>query len=76
MSEDGVIEGRPERSPGVKLLFVGLIAAVLIVPLMLVWALVYDRQNQAETAQSSIVDGWGGSQTIAGPMISVPFTTT
>ena len=76
MSEEGVIEERPERSPGVKLLFVGLIAAVLIVPLMLVWALVYDRQNQAETAQSSIVDGWGGSQTIAGPMISVPYTTT
>ena len=69
-------DSKPERSPGVKLLFVGLIAAVLIVPLMLVWALVYDRQNQAETAQSSIVDGWGGSQTIAGPMISVPFMTT
>jgi inner membrane protein len=75
--EDTVVENqRPERSPGIKLLFVGLIAAALIVPLMMVWALVYDRQNQAETAQSSIVDGWGGSQVIAGPMISVPYKTT
>lgn len=75
-SEESGGRVRRERSPGVKLLLVGLVAAVLMIPLMLVWALVFDRQNQAETAQSSIVDGWGGSQVIAGPMISVPFTTT
>ncbi len=76
LSGDSGVVSRPERSPGIKLLFVGLIAAVLIIPLMLVWALVYDRQNQAETAQSSIVEGWAGSQVIAGPIISVPFTAT
>ena len=65
-----------ERSPGMKLFFAGLVAAVLMVPLMLVYALVWDRQNQAQTAQSSIVEGWGGAQTIAGPIITVPFTTT
>jgi len=30
-----------ERSPGMKLLFVGLVSVVLIVPLLLVYALVY-----------------------------------
>lgn len=65
-----------ERSPGMKLLFTGLIAVVLMVPLMLVYALVYDRQDQARTAQTSIVEGWGGAQTIAGPVISIPFTAT
>ena len=65
-----------ERSPGVKLLFAGLVAAVLIVPLMMVYALVWDRQNQAQTAQTSIVEGWGGPQVIAGPVISVPYTDT
>ena len=49
-----------ERSPGIKLLFVGIIAAVLLVPLLLVYALVYDRQDQAQTAQSTINAGWGG----------------
>jgi inner membrane protein len=65
-----------ERSPGIKLLFAGLIAGILMVPLMLVYGLVWDRQNQAQTAQTSIVEGWGGKQTIAGPIITVPFTTT
>ncbi|MCL4672144.1 MAG: inner membrane CreD family protein, partial [Sphingomonadaceae bacterium] len=67
---------RTERSPGIKLLLTGLVAAVLIVPLMMVYALVWDRQNQAQTAQSAIVEGWGGPQVIAGPVIAIPYRTT
>ncbi|QGN56290.1 cell envelope integrity protein CreD [Novosphingobium sp. Gsoil 351] len=65
-----------ERSPGMKLLFVAIVAAVLIIPLMLVYALVYDRQDQSRTAQAAIAAGWGGPQVIAGPVIVVPFRTT
>ena len=65
-----------ERSPGMKLLFVAIVAAVLTIPLMLVYALVYDRQDQSQTAQVSINAGWGGQQVIAGPVIVVPFRTT
>ena len=65
-----------ERSPGIKLLLTSLIGFALMVPLMLVYALVYDRQNQSETAQGSINAGWGGDQIIAGPVIVVPFRTT
>jgi inner membrane protein len=67
---------RRERSPGVKLLLTGLVAAILIVPLMMVYALVWDRQDQAQTAQGAIVEGWGGPQVIAGPVIAVPYRTT
>ena len=69
-------EPRKERSPGMKLLFVALIGAVLTIPLLLIYALVYDRQDQANTAQTSINAGWGGPQVIAGPVIVVPFRTT
>ncbi len=65
-----------ERSPGMKLLFVGLVSLVLIVPLMLVYALVYDRQDQSETAQASINAGWGGPQVLSGPVMVVPYRTT
>jgi inner membrane protein len=65
-----------ERSPGMKLLFVAIVAAVLTIPLMLVYALVYDRQDQSQTAQAAIAAGWGGPQVIAGPVIVVPFRTT
>lgn len=69
-------EVRKERSPGIKLLFVALIGLALTIPLMLVWALVYDRQSQSETAQNSINAGWGGPQIVAGPIVVVPFKTT
>jgi len=74
MSEE--TKPRREWSPGMRLLFVALIGAVLVVPLMLIYALVYDRQDQAQTAQSEINAGWGGPQVVAGPVIVVPFRTT
>lgn len=69
-------EPRRERSPGIRLLFVGLVGAVLIVPLLLVYALVYDRQDQSRTAQAAINAGWGGAQVLSGPVVVVPFRTT
>ena len=50
-------EPRKERSPGMKLLFVALIGAVLSIPLLLIYALVYDRQDQSQTAQTAINAG-------------------
>ena len=64
---------RTERSPGVKLLFVGLVGFVLLVPLVMVYALVSDRQHQARTAQESITAGWGGPQVLAGPVLVIPY---
>nr|WP_281501080.1 cell envelope integrity protein CreD [Erythrobacter sp. F6033] len=65
-----------ERSPGVKLLFAGLVGAALIVPLIMVYWLVSDRQHQARVAQASITEGWAGPQTVSGPLLVVPYTVT
>jgi inner membrane protein len=65
-----------ERSPGVKLVIAVFIAVALMVPLLMVYGLLWDRQQQAETAQASIGQGWGGQQTIAGPVIVIPYRTT
>lgn len=70
------VPSRRERSPGIKLLFVGLVSLVLVVPLLMIYALVYDRQDQSETAQASINAGWGGPQVLSGPVLVVPFRTT
>jgi inner membrane protein len=63
-----------ERSPGFKLFFAGLIGLALVIPLMMVYALLYDRQEQAGTAQKAIAEGWGGPQTMVGPVLVVPYT--
>ncbi|MEO0591751.1 MAG: cell envelope integrity protein CreD, partial [Pseudomonadota bacterium] len=64
-----------ERSPGVKLIIVGVIGAVLMVPLAMVFALVFDRQHQARVAQNSITAAWAGPQVVAGPLLVVPYTS-
>ena len=62
-----------ERSPGVRLLLVGLVAVALIVPLMAVYALVRDREGQSQQAQASITAGWGGPQVVSGPVLAIPY---
>ncbi|MDQ4086733.1 MAG: cell envelope integrity protein CreD [Pseudomonadota bacterium] len=62
-----------DRSPGTKLGIALLIGFLLSFPLFSVWLLVYDRQQQSETAQSSIAQGWGGPQTISGPLLVIPY---
>jgi inner membrane protein len=65
-----------ERSPGTKLGLAILIGMVLAIPLFSVWLLVYDRQQQSETARASIAEGWGGPQQIGGPVLVIPYRAT
>ncbi len=62
-----------ERSPGMKLVLAGFMAVALAIPLMMVYALVWDRENQSEHAQSQITQGWGGAQTVTGPILVIPY---
>lgn len=63
-----------ERSPGWKLFLAGIIGIVLVIPLMMVYALVWDRQEQSNVAQNSIAAGWGGPQVVVGPVLVIPYT--
>ena len=65
-----------ERSPGFKLLLAILIGAALAIPLFTVWLLSWDRQYQSERATSSITQGWGGPQSMAGPVLVIPYRAT
>mgnify|MGYP003639472688 CR=1 FL=1 len=73
IAEDENGSGKPERSPGRKFLMVLLMGFLITIPLFTVWLLNYDRQSQSETAQQSIVSGWGGQQVFAGPKLVLPY---
>lgn len=62
-----------ERSPGFKLFLVAVVGAVLLIPLVLVYALVSDRQHQARVAQETITQGAGGPQVVSGPVLVIPY---
>jgi inner membrane protein len=67
--------GRTERSPGSKFLFMLLAGFLLSIPLLSVYLLNYDRQSRSSEARASIAEGWGGAQTIAGPLLIIPYST-
>jgi inner membrane protein len=61
------------RSPAMKLGLAILIALGLTIPLFSVWLMVYDRERQSREAQAGIAEGWGGPQTISGPLLVIPY---
>ena len=64
-----------DRSAGAKLGLAIAIGVLLSIPLFTVWLFVYDRQEQSEFAQASIAEGWGGPQTMSGPLLVIPYRT-
>ena len=62
-----------DRSPGFKLMIAALVGAALLVPLLMVYGLVEDRQEQSRRAQASITQGWGGPQVVSGPVLVIPY---
>lgn len=62
------------RGPGLKFLLVAAITLVMAVPLFFTFTILADRQNYAQTAQTDVERGWGGPQTLAGPLLAVPYS--
>jgi len=64
------------QGPTAKVLGVGLLALLMLIPLMQVRWLVQERQGMRETAIEQIAQGWGGRQVIGGLVLSVPTRET
>ena len=63
-----------DRTPGAKLMFAVLIAGLLAIPLFATYLLIFDRETQSQTAEQSIVAGWGGAQHVAAPLLVIPYS--
>ena len=59
-----------------KVLFIGLLIMVLLIPLGMIEGLVSERQYLYGTARDDIARAWGQAQTVGGPILVVPFTYT
>jgi inner membrane protein len=64
------------RAPSIKLALAIVIGLALSIPLFSVWLVVYDRAHESTAAQASIAEGWGGPQTISGPLLVIPYRAT
>src|SRR4051794_22969997 len=67
---------RNARSPGFKLVLAIVVGFVLTIPLFSIYLLSYDRESQSREAAASITAGWGGAQTMSGPVLVIPYRAT
>jgi inner membrane protein len=58
-----------------RLIVMGGLAVFLLVPLIWVWTIVAERAARRNEAVRDVSATWGGPQTIAGPVLTVPYTT-
>ena len=56
-----------------KTIVIGLLALVLLVPVLMIQGLIAERQARRNEAVSNIAEGWGKRQTVAGPYLFVPY---
>lgn len=57
-----------------KLLGIGALALVLLIPLAMVNATRNERQGRYNEAVTEVTRGWGGPQALSGPFLVVPYT--
>ena len=60
-------------SPVLKLVLIGLLTLALLIPLGMIRSLVDERDARRRTTEGEIVHQWGGEQTVAGPLLVVPY---
>ncbi|MDP2645524.1 MAG: inner membrane CreD family protein, partial [Desulfobacterales bacterium] len=63
------------RSITVKMVSVGFLILLLLIPAAMIQNLIHERQTRRDSVVNEISQKWGGRQTITGPFITVPFKT-
>lgn len=72
-SQFNQIRNSIKGSISLKLISIGIVIAVLLIPKSHIEDLIYERQSLRSEAIMDISSKWGLSQTIKGPVVSVPF---
>ena len=66
------IAERLRESVSLKMILIGFLILVLLIPVGMLRSLVTERSHIRHTAASDIMRGWGGPQLIAGPVLMIP----
>jgi len=60
----------------VKLLSIGFLTLILLIPSAWIQDLMYERSQRADDVLREVAGKWSGSQTLAGPVLVIPYTKT
>ena len=60
-------------SIGIRLAIIAFLTLILLIPALMIQSLITERKERRDSAASEISDKWGNSQTLAGPVLSIPY---
>ena len=71
--DEAPVKRRLGDSLAVKLLTIGFLILLLLIPLAMVLFLVGERQGRRQEAANEVAASWGHAQTLGGPVLTVPY---
>jgi inner membrane protein len=63
-----------KESVTIKLMSIGFLILILMIPTTWIESLIVERQSRAESVVKEISEKWSGEQTVSGPVLIIPFT--
>jgi inner membrane protein len=64
------------NSVTLKLIAVGFLILILLIPSGMISSLISEREDLRDEATAEVSSKWGGSQTVGGPVITIPYYET
>jgi inner membrane protein len=65
---------RIRRSRLLRLCLVGALALLLVIPIVMIYGLVWERQARHEAVTAEVASSWGNMQAVTGPALILPYT--
>ena len=59
----------------IKLLAIGFIILILLIPNAMIQGLISERDHRQDEVAKEVSQSWGGNQEVEGPVLSVPYST-
>ena len=69
------MNNRLRNSITIRLITIGVLILLLMIPVSMVEGLIRERQYRQESAVNEVSNKWGEQQTIKGPILSIPYKT-
>ncbi len=64
-----------EESITIKLMSIGFLVLLLLIPASWIEGLITEREARAESVMKEVASKWSGSQTLSGPVLVIPYLT-
>jgi len=61
------------NSVTIKIIVIGILIAILMIPTSFIQSLIHERQYRQEEAINEVSDKWGSAQTLNGPVLTIPY---